>query len=656
MVDLEGQDHGPSSSSVGDNDDDFIVYSKEDNATVAMECTEEVFLAKIIHGDGAKVIKVGEVNATTVEDEDDIGKFKDYKPSQLGDSKEAKVPSDPSPPTPPKKEDTEPVSSAEPKKPKVANAPQSGSRIFASPLARKLANDHNLPLSKIKGTGSDGTIVQADIEDYLGTSILLLSSSIVLLTVFDSNCERLQSRLNSLKEASGGQRISVNDLVIKAAALALCKVPQCNSSWTDEYIRQYHSVNVAVQTEHGLFVPVVRDADKKGLSKIADEVKSFTQKAKENSLKPEDYKGGTFTVSNLGGTYGIQQFCAIINPPQSGILAVGSVEKRDQDNATVAMECTEEVFLANIIHGDGAKVIKVGEVNATTVEDEDDIAKFKYYKPSQLGYSKEAKVPSDPSPPTPPKKEDTEPVSSAEPKKPKVVNAPQSGSLIFGSPLARKLANNHNVPLSKIKGTGSDGTIVQADIEDYLGTSILLLSSSIVLLTVFDSNCERVASELKSQAAALALCKVPQCNSSWTDEYIRQYHSVNVAVQTEHGLFVPVVRKAKENSLKPEEYEGGTFTVSNLGGTYGIKQFCAIINPPQSGILAVEISQTELEVKSLRVQSHHRLCEHQCENTRDVIMGILLTESLTSSRMLITTEVVPCLLEASMSMTKPPLS
>ncbi|KAK9090922.1 hypothetical protein Sjap_024099 [Stephania japonica] len=180
MADLEGQDHGPSSSSVGDNDDDFIVYSKEgnnarwfkkegdevspedilcevetDNATVAMECTEEVFLAKIIHGDGAKEIKVGEVNATTVEDEDDIAKFKDYKPSQLGDSKEAKVPSDPSPPTPPKKENTEPVSSAEPKKPKVANAPQS---------------DHGfsqVPLSKIKGTGTDGTIVQADIEDYL---------------------------------------------------------------------------------------------------------------------------------------------------------------------------------------------------------------------------------------------------------------------------------------------------------------------------------------------------------------------------------------------------------------------------------------------------------------------------------------------------------
>ncbi|KAK9109878.1 hypothetical protein Sjap_017938 [Stephania japonica] len=234
MVDLEGQDHGPSSSSVGDNDDDFIVYSKEDNATVAMECTEEVFLAKIIHGDGAKVIKV--VNATRVDDEDDIAKFKDYKPSQLGDSKEVKVPSDPSPPTPPKKEDTEPVSSAEPKKPKVANAPQSGARIFASPLARKLANDHNVPLSKIKGTSSDGTIVQADIEDYLGCK----ANSI--------HYKKLQSE----------RRISVNDLVIK-------------------------------------------DADKKGLSKIADEVKSFTQKAKENSLKPEDYEQAEKRVVHSAG-------------------------------------------------------------------------------------------------------------------------------------------------------------------------------------------------------------------------------------------------------------------------------------------------------------------------------------------------------------------
>ncbi|KAK9131244.1 hypothetical protein Sjap_011731 [Stephania japonica] len=350
---------------------DVLCEVETDKATVEMECMEEGFLAKIIHGDGAKEIKVGEVIAVTVEDEDDITKFKDYKPSQPGDSKEAKVSSDPTPPTPPKKEDTAPVSSAEPKKSKVADAPQSGSRIFASPLARKLAEDHNVPLSKIKGTGPDGSIVKADIEDYFASSgkgvsaptskpkdkaaeeginyadlplsqirkvtasRLLLSKQTIphyYLTV-DTCVDKLmelRSQLNSLQEASGGKRISVNDLVIKAAALALRKVPQCNSSWTDEYIHQYHNVNinVAVQTEHGLFVPVVRDADKKGLSKIADEVKSLAQKAKENSLKPEDYEGGTFTVSNLGGPFGIKQFCAIINPPQSGILAVGSAEKR----------------------------------------------------------------------------------------------------------------------------------------------------------------------------------------------------------------------------------------------------------------------------------------------------------------------------------------
>ncbi|KAK1326444.1 hypothetical protein QJS10_CPA01g00122 [Acorus calamus] len=98
----------------------------------------------------------------------------------------------------------------------------------------------------------------------------------------------------------------------------------------NEHIRQYHSVNVgvAVQTDNGLYVPIVKDADKKGLSKISEEVKYLAQKAKDNNLKPEDYEGGTFTVSNLGGPFGVKQFCAIVNPPQSGILAVGSAERR----------------------------------------------------------------------------------------------------------------------------------------------------------------------------------------------------------------------------------------------------------------------------------------------------------------------------------------
>ncbi|XP_010262034.1 PREDICTED: dihydrolipoyllysine-residue acetyltransferase component 2 of pyruvate dehydrogenase complex, mitochondrial-like isoform X2 [Nelumbo nucifera] len=340
-----------------------------DKATVEMECMEEGYIAKIIHGDGSKEIRVGEVIAITVEEEDDIAKFKDYTPSKSSDAEGVKKSSSSTPP----KTDVieEPGKSSDPKISNPSEAPMEEDRIFASPLARKMAEDNNIPLSSIKGTGPDGRIVKADIEDYLASSRkgapspvsktkdttvtgtldytdlphsqirkvtasrLLLSKQTIphyYLTV-DTCVDKLmdlRSQLNSIQEASGGKRISVNDLVIKAAALALRKVPQCNSSWNNEYIRQYHNVNinVAVQTDNGLFVPVIRGADKKGLSKIAEEVKYLAQKAKENSLKPEDYEGGTFTVSNLGGPFGIKQFCAIINPPQSGILAVGSAERR----------------------------------------------------------------------------------------------------------------------------------------------------------------------------------------------------------------------------------------------------------------------------------------------------------------------------------------
>ncbi|KAI3955929.1 hypothetical protein MKW98_006289 [Papaver atlanticum] len=333
-----------------------------DKATVEMECMEDGYLAKIIHDDGAKEIQVGEVIAITVEEEDDIAKFSDYKASSTASSGEAKSSPEPSPP----KKEVEPVSSPEPTSSVAAEPPQSEGRSFASPLAKKLAEENNVPISSVKGTGPDGSIVKADIDDYLAskasspkakattqasnldytdlphTQIRKITASRLLqskqtiphyyLTV-DSCVDKLmelRSQLNSVQEASGGKRISVNDLVVKAAALALRKVPQCNSSWTNDYIRQYNNVNinVAVQTEHGLFVPVVKDADKKGLSKIGEEIKQLADKAKKNSLKPDDYEGGTFTISNLGGPFGVKQFCAIISPPQAGILAVGSAEKR----------------------------------------------------------------------------------------------------------------------------------------------------------------------------------------------------------------------------------------------------------------------------------------------------------------------------------------
>ncbi|CAI9286282.1 unnamed protein product [Lactuca saligna] len=338
-----------------------------DKATVEMECMEEGYLAKIVHGDGAKEIQVGEVIAITVEDKADLDKFKDYKPQ----ASDAAAPEAPPAPTPPKEDVVEkPVSTPEPKAVKPTAASETD-RVFASPLARKLAEDNKVNLSSIKGTGPDGSIVKADIEEYLAsgkkdvpaaaapkgdkstvsainytdiphTQIRKVTASRLLLakqtiphyyltvdTCVDK-LTKLRGELNSLQEASGGKKISINDLVIKAAALALRKVPKCNSSWTNDYIRQFHDVhiNVAVQTDNGLYVPVIRNADKKGLSTISEDVKTLAQKARENTLKPSDYEGGTFTVSNLGGPFGIKQFCAIINPPQAGILAVGSAERR----------------------------------------------------------------------------------------------------------------------------------------------------------------------------------------------------------------------------------------------------------------------------------------------------------------------------------------
>ncbi|XP_006664840.1 dihydrolipoyllysine-residue acetyltransferase component 3 of pyruvate dehydrogenase complex, mitochondrial-like [Oryza brachyantha] len=332
-----------------------------DKATVEMECMEEGYLAKIIHGDGAKEIKVGEIIAVTVEEEGDIEKFKDYKPSTSASAAPV-APSEPTEPTEPKVEEKEIPKAPEPKAPKTKEASRPGDRIFSSPLARKLAEDNNVPLSSVKGTGPDGRILKADVEDYLAkggrkealvapglsytdvpntqirkvTANRLLSSKQTIphyyLTVDTrvDNLIKLRGELNPVQESSGGKKISINDLVIKAAALALRKVPQCNSSWMNDFIRQYHNVNIniAVQTEHGLFVPVIRDADKKGLGAIAEEVKQLAQRSRDNSLKPEDYEGGTFTISNLGGPFGIKQFCAIINPPQSAILAIGSAEQR----------------------------------------------------------------------------------------------------------------------------------------------------------------------------------------------------------------------------------------------------------------------------------------------------------------------------------------
>ncbi|KAL2653320.1 hypothetical protein R1flu_021448 [Riccia fluitans] len=364
-----------------------------DKATLEMESMEDGYLAKILVGDGAKDIQVNEVICIMVEDEGSLAAFKDYQPSSGGTPKPAASPKEEaaSPPPPPP-----PSPSSAPEKKPTAPAPpppkaSEGSRIFASPAAKKLAEEKNVSLSSLKGTGPDGRIIKADVEDYLAsgpapstrdaaaaapspaaqaaladvdytdlpnnqikrvTARRLLQSKQTIPHYYlslDTRVDKLlalREQLNHAQEAAKRKKLSLNDFVIKAAALASRKVPECNSSWTDDFIRQYHNVNisVAVQTEHGLMVPVVKDADRKGLAAISEDVKALAEKARTNTLKPADYEGGTFTVSNLGGPFGIKQFCAIINPPQSCILAVGTTEKRVVPGAA-AGEYTSGTFM-----------------------------------------------------------------------------------------------------------------------------------------------------------------------------------------------------------------------------------------------------------------------------------------------------------------------
>ena len=161
---------------------------------------------------------------------------------------------------------------------------------------------------------------------------------------------KLRQELNAkAPEGKGGYKLSVNDLVIKAAALALRKVPAANASWTDEAIRLYQraDISVAVAIANGLITPVIRGADLKGLAEISNEMRELAARAREGKLKPEEYQGGTFSLSNLG-MYGIREFAAVINPPQGAILAVGAGEQRPivKDGAlatATVMSCTLSV-------------------------------------------------------------------------------------------------------------------------------------------------------------------------------------------------------------------------------------------------------------------------------------------------------------------------
>lgn len=229
-------------------------------------------------------------------------------------------------------------------------------RIFISPLAKKIASEKGINLSQIKGSGENGRIIKSDVENYTPLAQTATSSNspqesfdeLPISQMRKTIARRLseskftaphfyltreivmdealmaRAQMNGYNE----KKISINDLVIKASAMALKQHPTINSAWIGDKIRVNHHINVgvAVAVEDGLLVPVVRHADQKSLSVIGDEVRLLAGKAKNKELQPKDWEGNTFTISNLG-MFGIDEFTAIINTPDSCILAVGGIKE-----------------------------------------------------------------------------------------------------------------------------------------------------------------------------------------------------------------------------------------------------------------------------------------------------------------------------------------
>ena len=235
-----------------------------------------------------------------------------------------------------------------------APVPFNDGRMRVSPLAKKLAEDKGLPLQYIPGSGDGGRIVRRDVDAFMAGASVQSASAVESYTeenvsqmrktiarrlaeskftaphfylTMEINMGRAVEARAAMNEATGS-KVSFNDMVVKATALALKQHPKVNSSWQGDTIRYNHHVHmgIAVAVEEGLLVPVVRFADTKTLAQINQEVKTFAEKAKTKKLQPSDWEGNTFTISNLG-MFGIEEFTAIVNPPDACILAVGAIRE-----------------------------------------------------------------------------------------------------------------------------------------------------------------------------------------------------------------------------------------------------------------------------------------------------------------------------------------
>ena len=345
---------------------DILAEVETDKATMEMEAFDEGVLSEIYVKDGEKV-QIGQRLALL------LGKGE--KPGAVTPTQAAPTPELAAPAAKQPAKDGAPAA-AETRAEKDQTAttpsiePQVGDRVKASPLAKKLAADSGVDLGRLQGSGPGGRIVRADVEAAAQVtqkipasrppapkpqpvaatledkrilltgmrktiaSRLLESKTTIPHFYLQSEIDaeplaKLRNEINAAAETAGIGKITVNDFILKATAVAASRVPLANAAFEGESIIQYANVQLAcaVAVEEGLVTPVIRAAQKKSLSQISGEIKDLAARARSKKLKPEEYQGGTITVSNLGG-YGVEQFFAIINPPQAVIVAVGAIVKK----------------------------------------------------------------------------------------------------------------------------------------------------------------------------------------------------------------------------------------------------------------------------------------------------------------------------------------
>ncbi len=390
---------------------DVIAEIETDKATMEVEAVDEGVLSKILVPDGTAGVKVNDPIAVLTEDGEAAP---DAKPAPA-----AAAPALPAAPAPTPAPAPAPAQTAAPAPAlKPATNGHDTERVFASPLARRMAKQAGIDLSSMKGSGPNGRIIRADIEAKQGAApatapapaveaqagsretdlpqaapvqttvsaqtptpapapkaapiaaphTLLPNNTmrkVIARRLLESHqqvpnffvtmdCEidallKLRADLNARAPKEGGFKLSVNDLVIKAAAVTLRRVPVLNASFTEDALVRYDDVDisVAVSMPDGLITPIIRRVDQKGLAAISNEMKDLAARAKSGKLKPEEFQGGSFSISNLG-MFGVKHFTAIINPPQAAILAVGAGEQRPVVKAgalavATVMTCTLSV-------------------------------------------------------------------------------------------------------------------------------------------------------------------------------------------------------------------------------------------------------------------------------------------------------------------------